>query len=367
MGCGSSSSLRLHTQLQQETERLKATMQASQDRLARLENRPQPIFLFRHAESIAAVDETLQEDLPDAELPLSPAGVKQAEEAGRLLMQEAKAERFELWVSPFLRCLETAQAMLRGTMLPQSMWPKIRVDVRLRDQDTGVFEERTRTLTIKEEKRRRWEYGAFNYRFESGENGAEVFGRVDSFIGSFVRFYQRRTPAESGKIAVIISHGVVLRLFLMRWLRLSVPWLHVTRNLAHAEWALLQRGALSASGSRQGWTVDRELCEHQYYDGDLRTPSMALAASVYSSDLPGSVNDAAGRSVRSQGWLTEKLKGKPCGSSARLTVENRVAKTKPDLYKVSCCYHSVGINCHTRLPVAAAVCSNSSARSFPYR
>ena len=340
MGCGASSTAMLRAQLQQTTDQMQETLKQSQDWTARLGNRPQRIFLLRHAESIAVVDPSLQEDAPDEELPLSPAGVAQAREAGRLLMQEMKGEPFQLWVSPFRRALETAQAMLEGTGIPEDMWPEVRVDVRLRDQNTGAFEQRKQAnasgtaMTIQDQKKRRWKFGAFYYRFQNGEDGAEVYSRVEGFVGSMVRFYQKRTPQESGQNAVVISHGVIHRIFLMRWLRLGVPWLHTARNLMHAEWATLQRGALSCSGSRRGWTVDRELCEHVFYDGDLRTPASALAATVFGNELPGGMAHSPNSTarVKVEGWLSDKIQHK--GSPARLTVKNRVAKNKPDMYAI---------------------------------
>ena len=210
----------------------------ARDQLTRLDHRPVRIFLLRHGQSVAAVDESLQEDVPDTELPLSPAGVEQAEEAGIRLRYALGSEGFIVWSSPFKRAMDTAHHMLKATRIPEESWPSVRTDVRLREQDCGAFEEKKRALSISEQKKRRWEFGAWYYRFESGENGAEVYARVESFIGSLHRHYQRRvegplTEQEGApRNVVIIAHGVGGGPALVCWCVLSEAGVAFVRALA---------------------------------------------------------------------------------------------------------------------------------------
>ncbi len=340
MGCGAS---RVARQARLKVAEMEDALLDARDQLTRLQHRPVRIFLLRHGQSVAAVDESLQEDVPDMELPLSPEGVEQAEEAGIRLRYALGSEGFTVWSSPFKRAMETASHMLKATRIPEETWPSVRADVRLREQDCGVFEEKKRALSISEQKKRRWEFGAWYYRFESGENGAEVYSRVESFIGSLHRHYQRRVEGplaeEEGapRNVVIIAHGVVLRMFLMRWFKLSIDWLHATRNLDHGEYIIVQRGQLKASGGRDGWTMDRELCDHENNPGKIRTPKFALAATVFSSGGPGAGDSSPRKSGKPQGWLSSKLRTAPSGPGPKgrqMTVEKRVAAKKPDIYEI---------------------------------
>lgn len=338
MGCGASRTAR---QAKLKVAEMEEALIDARDQLTRLQHRPVRIFLLRHGQSVAAVDESLQEDVPDMELPLSPEGVQQAEEAGVRLRYALGSEGFQVWTSPFKRCVETANHMLKATRIPEESWPPIHVDVRLREQDCGVFEEKKRALSISEQKKRRWEFGAWYYRFESGENGAEVYSRVEAFVGSLHRHYQRRVEGplaeEQGaaRNVVIIAHGVVHRMFLMRWFKLPIDWLHATRNLDHGEYVLVQRGQLKASGGRDGWTMDRELCDHDHYAGNIRTPKSALAATVFSSGGPGAggAQLSPRKSSRPRGWLSSKLRESP-EKGKRMSVQKRVAATKPDIYEI---------------------------------
>ena len=193
MGCGAS---RTAHAAKLKVAQMEDALLDARDQLTRLQHRPVRIFLIRHGQSVAAVDESLQEDVPDMELPLSPEGVLQAQEAGVDLRHALGSEGFALWTSPFRRCTETAEHMLQATRIPEETWPRVQVDVRLREQDSGAFEEKKRALSISEQKKRRWEFGAWYYRFESGENGAEVYSRVESYIGSLHRHYQVRFLAQ---------------------------------------------------------------------------------------------------------------------------------------------------------------------------
>jgi broad specificity phosphatase PhoE len=270
MGCGASSAQLVA--FAEKAEWLESALERTTERLALLDHRPARIFLMRHGECMSKVDASLLEEMPAEELPLSPAGVAQAEEAGRRLVQELHTEPFELWVrksqeprarssssshaamqqpealcgtcvrvvpaagtplrqqpgvrargcgtqvSPHRRCRETALALLRGTTIPEDEWPTMRVDVRLRDQDSGgPLKESGGGQCIAEQKQRQWEHGAWDFRFAGGEKGSEVYGRVDSFVGSLMRHYQKAPPKVVGRNALVISHGTVHRLFLMRW------------------------------------------------------------------------------------------------------------------------------------------------------
>src|SRR5690349_15484129 len=76
------------------------------------------ILLVRHGESLGNVDSTVYTTTPDHAVPLSEQGVEQAREAGRQLaayyartLGDARPH-VRLWVSPYRRTRETADALV---------------------------------------------------------------------------------------------------------------------------------------------------------------------------------------------------------------------------------------------------------------
>ena len=61
-------------------------------------------------------------------------------------------------------------------------------------------------------------YGHFYYRYQGGESAADCYDRVSSFLESFVRSIKKK----NSKQALIVTHGLALRVFVMRFLYLKV-------------------------------------------------------------------------------------------------------------------------------------------------
>ena len=217
------------------------------------------------------------------------------------------------------------------------------MDVRLREQDDGVRADGMPQPSLAEQKRRRWERGAWYYRWGDGERGADVYGRVESFMGSLHRHYQRRPEGPDAQAAeaegaarsvVIVAHGIVLRLLLMRWLNLGIDWLHATRNPDHGELMLLQRVVKSAAGGPEGsWTIDRELCDHERNSSGVRTPRDRLAATVFFASTINDGSKSPRRENKRTGWLSQKLQTNSLTHS-QMSVGERVAMYKPDILAI---------------------------------
>jgi broad specificity phosphatase PhoE len=92
----------------------------------------------------------------------------------------------------------------------------VKEDVRLREQHFGNYQVFDEMETEKEARRR---YGEFYYRFNSGESAADVYLRVSSFLESFYRFVELRGPLDT---VVIVSHGLAIKSFCMRWEKRTV-------------------------------------------------------------------------------------------------------------------------------------------------
>jgi broad specificity phosphatase PhoE len=81
---------------------------------------------------------------------------------------------------------------------------------------------------MKRFKQERQLVGSFYFRFPNGESGADVFDRATGFIQTLFRSFEShwRQPPQN---IVIVTHGLFMRLFLMRYYRKPVEWFHQVR------------------------------------------------------------------------------------------------------------------------------------------
>ena len=76
------------------------------------------------------------------------------------------------------------------------------------------------------------------------ESGLDVYSRVSSFISTLVRDCQqyRKAGANLDNVnVVIVTHGLSLRLFLMRWFQFSVEEFEETINPDNAQLVVLNK------------------------------------------------------------------------------------------------------------------------------
>jgi broad specificity phosphatase PhoE len=208
------------------------------------------IFLVRHGESQGNVDPTVHAVMADHAIPLSARGHDQAREAGRRLDahlreihgEPGKAPRMRLWVSPYQRTRETADA-LRETA---GAWlGDVREHVLLCEQQFGLFDgipddELAAQFPVEwahYEKLIRFE-GRFWARMPLGESRFDVCQRVHQAFGTFHRDAQMHGIRD----LVVICHGVTLRAFVMMWCHLSPQWFEDEPNPANAALRLIEDG-----------------------------------------------------------------------------------------------------------------------------
>lgn len=195
------------------------------------------IYLVRHGESVANIDQSIYRTTPDHAVPLSPKGMLQAAEAGRqlcsLIPEEVQSEKLRIWTSPYKRTRETANILLREL---QSRFPghvDIREHINLCEQHFGLFD----GLSDEELKQKfPLEYhhydlaekheGRFWARMPLGESRFDVAVRVHQAFGTFHRDHERRGIEN----IVVICHGVTLRAFAMQWLHLPYEWFENQAN-----------------------------------------------------------------------------------------------------------------------------------------
>ncbi|MEU1376687.1 histidine phosphatase family protein [Streptomyces triculaminicus] len=195
-------------------------------------SRPRRIVLIRHGESEGNVDDTVYEREPDHALSLTEAGRKQAEEAGVRLRELLGDEEVSVYVSPYRRAHQTLQAL---ALDPRRI--RVREEPRLREQDWGNWQDRD---DVRRQKAYRDAYGHFFYRFAQGESGADVYDRVGAFLESLWRSFD--DPGHPPNV-LLVTHGLTMRLFCMRWLHWSVSEFESLSNPGNAETRMLVLGS----------------------------------------------------------------------------------------------------------------------------
>ena len=209
-------------------------------------SRPRRIILLRHGESEGNVDEATYRNKPDHRIELSEKGKAQAQDAGRKLAALlGPDETIYAYVSPYMRGMQTLYELGKTSGVWRMLG--VREEPRIREQDFGnLQDESMETL-----KKQRMRFGRFFFRFRDGESAADVYDRVTSFRETlrndmdFGRFNcsELGCTTEDCNI-VIVTHGLTLRVFLMRWFKWDVEMFeNVHHNPDNCELIVLERGA----------------------------------------------------------------------------------------------------------------------------
>ncbi len=83
-------------------------------------------------------------------------------------------------------------------------------------------------------------YGHFYYRFrDGGESCADVFDRVSDFMNTMFRDFNK---SDFPRNVVVVTHGMTMRLFIMRWFHCSVEEFESWANIKNCHYLLLERG-----------------------------------------------------------------------------------------------------------------------------
>ncbi|KAL1316734.1 hypothetical protein HN51_068885 [Arachis hypogaea] len=209
--------------------------------------RPKRIILVRHGESQGNVDESVYARVADPKIGLTSKGKAQSEECGRRIndiIQKDGDHNWQLYfyVSPYRRTLETLQSLARP--FPRHRIAGFREEPRLREQDFGNFQNREK---MRVEKAMRQLYGRFFYRFPNGESAADVYDRITGFretLRADINIGRFQPPAERhvDMSLVIVSHGLTIRVFLMRWFKWTVAQFEGLHNLNNGNMLVMERG-----------------------------------------------------------------------------------------------------------------------------
>ena len=194
--------------------------------------KPKRILLVRHGESVGNADPLHYESTPDYQVPLSEAGRKHAQQAGQTIKKLIGKAPVYGYVSPWIRTRETFQQIEQqlGAQLVQHV-----EDPRLREQEWGHLRRLVDNQAIKQE---RVNYGTFYYRIPDGESGADVYDRVSGFLETLHRDFSKHDFPEN---ALLVTHGVTLRIFLMRWFHWTPEYYESLRNPKNGQVVVMEQ------------------------------------------------------------------------------------------------------------------------------
>eukprot|EP00521_Asterionellopsis_glacialis_P014152 CAMPEP_0195297788 /NCGR_PEP_ID=MMETSP0707-20130614/22152_1 /TAXON_ID=33640 /ORGANISM="Asterionellopsis glacialis, Strain CCMP134" /LENGTH=226 /DNA_ID=CAMNT_0040359691 /DNA_START=356 /DNA_END=1036 /DNA_ORIENTATION=- len=205
------------------------------------------------------VDDTFYVHTADWKIPLSSKGKEQGRRAGQRLAKLLDGERCFVYHSPYLRATETMNEMV--SQLPSSSIIGIRPEPRIVEQQFGNFQNYEEVQNSRDE---RVKFGRFFYRFPSGEAGLDVYLRITSFISTLFR--ESLEMQEQGlnlneTNIVLVTHGLTLRLFLMRWLQIDVEEFETMYNPDNGFLAVMECKTCPQTGN-QWYELTKESADH---------------------------------------------------------------------------------------------------------
>ncbi len=194
--------------------------------------KPERIILVRHGESEGNKDWSTYKKVQNHNVKLTAKGIKEAEFCGLELKKIIKNESIYFYISPYARTRETFDGLIKS--LGKNNFRAIE-EPRIREQDTGHY--RDKVLYIKNKKEME-KFGRFFYRFPDGESGADVYDRVSTFLETMHRDFQK---PDFPKNVVIVTHGMTMRLFIMRWFHLKVEEYESIKNPSNCEFIIMRK------------------------------------------------------------------------------------------------------------------------------
>lgn len=203
--------------------------------------RPARIFIVRHGESQGNVDKNIYKDLPDYALQLTPKGMEQAHKVGQEIVSQLDlvnslgiVSPVQFYVSPFWRTRQTYLQIAKSFPIKSICYYE---DPRIREQEWGQ-DLVSREGYSHERENDRDSYGHLYYRFRDGESCADVFDRASDFLGTMFRDFEKPNFPNN---VVIVTHGMTMRLILMRFFHVPVEEFETWANPKNCEYFLLER------------------------------------------------------------------------------------------------------------------------------
>ncbi|KAF3915707.1 hypothetical protein ABW21_db0202083 [Orbilia brochopaga] len=208
--------------------------------------RPRLIVLVRHAQSEGNQNKAIHQTIPDHRVKLTQFGHEQARAAGHRLKDLLLPEdKLQVYTSPYRRTRETTAGILES--LGEEWKPKTTVyeEPRIREQGTlypmatimfGNFQ----GCSAYQDKiwQERAAYGHFFYRIPNGESAADAYDRVSGFNESLWRQF---AEPDCPSVIVLVTHGLMTRVFLMKWYHYTVEEFEDWMNVEHCQFVIMRR------------------------------------------------------------------------------------------------------------------------------
>ncbi|KAJ4967837.1 hypothetical protein NE237_014538 [Protea cynaroides] len=211
---------------------------------------PKRIILLRHGESEGNGDDTAYINTTASQIPLTKQGIEQARLSGehiyRLVSDNDSSQNWKVYfyVSPHHRSRSTLREI--GKAFPRNRIIGVREECRIREQDFGNHQEKERMRDAKDARQR---FGRFFYRFPEGESAADVYDRLSSFLESLWRDIDmkrilRHSKCDDDEInLIIVTHGLTLRVFLMKWFKWTVEQFVHLKNPDNCKLLVIELGS----------------------------------------------------------------------------------------------------------------------------
>jgi len=183
--------------------------------------------------------------------------VYQALEAGKTLKEIVKDESLFFYVSPMWRTRSTFEQITKGLGRKDFTYLE---EPRIREQEWGHLRDLEECKKVEAD---RDAYGTFYFRIPDGESAADVFDRVSDFFGTMHRDFEKPNYPEN---TVIITHGMSIRLFLMKWFHWTVEEFEVLKNPANCEIVVLEKD------SNNKYTLKTPFRKHDKPDHNYQRP-----------------------------------------------------------------------------------------------
>eukprot|EP01103_Thecamoeba_quadrilineata_P020087 TRINITY_DN8445_c0_g1_i1.p1 TRINITY_DN8445_c0_g1~~TRINITY_DN8445_c0_g1_i1.p1 ORF type:complete len:248 (-),score=31.92 TRINITY_DN8445_c0_g1_i1:44-787(-) len=224
------------------TDSLKKEIQALQNQIDGLKkelidlkekhqmHRPRCIILVRHGQSEGNIDPLITCSKPDHSLSLTETGKEQANQVGKTLRSITGDEPVQFYLSPYTRARQTLEEIVKsydGVQYHQIEEPRIR------EQDWGNLQQKD---VIDLVKKQRSHFGHFFFRIPDGESGSDVYDRVSTFMETLHRDFKQ---SDFPRNVIIVTHGLTMRLFLMRWFHWPVEYFESLANPENCEYAVM--------------------------------------------------------------------------------------------------------------------------------
>jgi broad specificity phosphatase PhoE len=141
-------------------------------------------------------------------------------------------------------------------------------DPRLREQDWGNYKDAEVTKKIEADRDR---FGTFFYRIPDGESGADVYDRLSSFMDTLWRDFSKK---DFPRIVVIVTHGLTMRLFLMRWFHMDVELYETTNNPRNGEvWKISRVPTDDKKSTKDKWHIASQIYFKELKETEPNAPS----------------------------------------------------------------------------------------------